>query len=234
MRIAVVRVVSSHRRHSKVAGAAVAIALPWAVVAVVPAGTALPRPSVPLRVRTTPAIGGSLWRTPNGYTDAANQNVGKKRAQGLDINVTHVLPVARGSLNLNLIGSYLIKAEIDTGLYTYDCVGLTGNTCNDPYSDHPAMQPKWRHLFRASWEKGSLTEQLKLNLADKYGVFNYVDLAVSQKVGRGIRWTIGVNNIFDKNPPLGSGSTANDYADGFYGTYDSYGRFIHTSVEFTF
>ena len=205
---------------------------------------------------------GSLWRTPNGYTDAANQNVGKKRAQGLDINVTHVLPVARGSLNLNLIGSYLIKAEIDTGLYTYDCVGLTGNTCNDPYSDHPAMQPKWRHLFRASWEKGSLTpsvawrmigsviaeqlsnqealadssmaEQLKLNLADKYGVFNYVDLAVSQKVGRGIRWTIGVNNIFDKNPPLGSGSTANDYADGFYGTYDSYGRFIHTSVEFTF
>jgi iron complex outermembrane receptor protein len=205
---------------------------------------------------------GSLWRTPDGYTVSTNENVGSKRAQGLDVNTTYVLEAAGGAFNFNFIGTYLMKAYINTGLFAYDCVGLTGPVCNDPYSDHPAMQPKWRHLFRAAWQRGpmtlslgwrligpvtaeqlsnqtalqdlSLAEQLKLNYADKYGTWNYIDVAVSRNVMQHVTWTVGINNVFDKNPPLGSGSSANDYADGFYGTYDSYGRFVHAAVHFSF
>jgi hypothetical protein len=61
------------------------------------------------------------------------------------------------ALTFSFIGGYLFKAFIDTGLFSYDCAGLTGPICNDPYSDHRAMQPKWRHLFRGSWERGITT-----------------------------------------------------------------------------
>jgi len=206
----------------------------------------------------------SLWRTPAGYTESTTQNVGKKQVRGVDTNINYVVPAGGASVSLNLIGSYLMKAAIDTGLFSYDCVGLTGAICNDPYSDHPAMQPKWRHLFRASWERGNntisagwrmigsviaeelsdqkdlansdpvLAQQLKDNFADKYNAWHYVDLAFSRRLGPGVHATVGVNNVFDKNPPFGSGSNADDYAKGFYGTYDSYGRFVHFSLQFTF
>ncbi len=204
----------------------------------------------------------SLWRTPNGYTESTQNNVGKKEAQGLDLNVNYLRPAGKNTFTFNFIAGYLFKAFIDTGLFSYDCAGLTGPICNDPYSDHRAMQPKWRHMFRGSWDRGmttvtvgwrmigpvtaeelsnqkdlanpSMEEQLKANFADKYASWNYIDLAVGLKLSRQVLLTAGINNIFDKIPPLGSGSAADDYAKGFYGTYDPYGRYLFTSLQFTF
>ncbi len=204
----------------------------------------------------------SLWRTPNGYTESSTANVGKKEAQGFDITANYVRPMGKNTLTFNFLGGYLLQSFIDTGLFSYDCAGLTGPICNDPYSDHRAMQPVWRHLFRASWARGITTvsagwrmngsvtaeelsdqkdlanpdmaEQLKLNYADKYGAWHYLDLAVGVKLSRNVMWTSGINNVFDKIPPLGSGSAADDYAKGFYGSYDPYGRYLFTSLQFTF
>ena len=124
------------------------------------------------------------------------------------------------------------------------------------------MQPKWRHLFRGSWTQNALTlsaawrflgpvnderlsnqtalqnltmrQQLVANLADHYDSWSYIDTAVSYKLMKGVNWTLGVNNIFQKNPPLGAGSGTNDYGAGYYNTYDSYGRFVHFSINFAF
>jgi hypothetical protein len=35
-------------------------------------------------------------------------------------------------------------------------------------------------------------------------------------------------------PPRGAGSEADDYAKGFYGSYDPYGRYVHSSIQFSF
>jgi iron complex outermembrane receptor protein len=205
---------------------------------------------------------GSLWRTPNGYTIATNANVGQREEEGIDANITYTIPAGNSFFNFNLIGSYLQKSLINTGIYSYDCVGWYGNICNDSYSDHVSMQPKWRHMFRATWETGpvllsmawrmigamtaeeasnqsalsnpGLIHKLKLNGAYRYPAYHYIDLAASYKLKAGVQWTIGVNNIADKEPPIGAGNSANDYADGFYGTYDSYGRYIHSSLMFNF
>jgi outer membrane receptor protein involved in Fe transport len=79
-----------------------------------------------------------------------------------------------------------------------------------------------------------MAEQLRLNFADKYGSWHYMDAAVGLRLSRQILVTAGVNNLFDKLPPLGSGSEADDYAKGFYGTYDPYGRYLFTGIQFTF
>ena len=205
---------------------------------------------------------GSLWRTPTGYTEATNANIGKRHTEGVDANLSYTLPAGDSIFTFNLIGSYLMKSQINTGLYEYDCVGWYGNICNDPYSDHISMQPKWRHLFRATWETGSASyslgwrmigemtaeeassqaalanpavlDQLKLNHAYHYPAYHYIDLAVSYKLKNHVQFTFGVNNIADKEPPLGANSSANDYGPGFYNTYDAYGRFIHSSIQFSF
>ena len=64
--------------------------------------------------------------------------------------------------------------------------------------------------------------------------FNYLDVGVTWKVRKGITFIAGVNNVFDKEPPMGVGNGTNDYGAGFYNTYDSLGRYIHTGFQFTF
>ncbi len=208
---------------------------------------------------------GSLWRsqsTTEGYIITINSNVGKKESQGIDLNAGYTLTAGNSFFSFNLSGSYLMKSSTNTGFYTYDCVGLTGAVCNDPYSDHVNMQPEWRHLFRVSWQTGGTVltlgwrymgpvkaeeasnqaalanpdaiELLKLNQAYEYGAWNWFDLSVGFQLAKGIQFNFGVNNILDKMPPRGAGSNADDYAKGFYGSYDSYGRYIHSSIQFAF
>jgi iron complex outermembrane receptor protein len=205
---------------------------------------------------------GSLWRSPNGYTSSQNANVGTREVEGVDVTAGYTVPAGNSLFTFNLIGTYLMTSEINTGLFKYDCVGWTGNICNDPYSDHISMQPKWRHLFRLSYETGNwvlslgwrylgtmkaeeassqpnlanpdLIETLKLNKAYEIPAYNWFDIAASWKVSPAIQITLGVNNVADKQPPYGAGNQANDYAAGYYGAYDSYGRYVHSAVTFTF
>ncbi len=198
---------------------------------------------------------GTLWLTQQGYTITTNQNIGKFRTQGVDVNLTYSLPIGKSLLGANLIGSYMRKQEIDTGLYQYDCVGYFGNQCGVP-------NPSWRHLGRLSLETGNWALNLgwrmvgavtvdaaspnpalsdpatiplyKINRIYHLPAYHYVDLGVAYKLGQHVQLSLGVNNIADKEPPLGAGMTPNDYGTGFYGTYDPYGRYIHSSVVFSF
>ncbi len=208
---------------------------------------------------------GSLWRlqsTTEGYTVTLNDNVGKRETEGVDVNAGYTLPAGNSFFSFNLTGTYVNKSFVDTGLFHYDCVGFYGAKCSNPYTAFVNMQPKWRHLFRASWQTGGTVvtlgwrylgamkaeeassdaslanpgaiEQLKLNKALEYSAWNWFDLAVGFQLAKGVQFNLGVNNIGDKQPPLGSGSGADDYAKGFYGTYDPYGRYIHSSIQFAF
>jgi iron complex outermembrane receptor protein len=198
---------------------------------------------------------GSLWQTGNGYIITTNQNVGKIERKGVDVNLTYIIPAGNSLFNFNLIGSYYNKVWVDNGVYQYDCVGLYGNQCGSP-------APSWRHLFRVSWETGNLTltaawrmiGSVKIDYAStqealtepdfvqaykdvgayRLAAYNYVDLAANYKLAPGIRWTLGINNIADREPPTGFGYGDNGYAAGMYGTYDYAGRFIHSAVTFNF
>ncbi len=201
-------------------------------------------------------VAGTLWLYQTGYTMTTNANIRSLTREGVDVNLSYALPAGKiGMFNASLIGTYSMHSTINTGVFTYDCVGFFGNQCGDP-------TPAWRHLARFSWDTGPLAltlawrmvggvtvdsaspnlalrnaglfTQLIANGSYKYPAYQYVDLAASFKLKGGIGFTLGVNNIADKEPPLGSGFSPNDYGAGFHNTYDSYGRFIHSSVTFTF
>ena len=202
----------------------------------------------------------TTWLQPTGYVITANANVGQLRSEGIDFTASYTRPIPHdlGAFSVNMIGTYLMKQYINTGLYAYDCVGYFGNTCGVP-------TPKWRHLTRFSWETpwkvtltagwrfvGPVTEdsgnpnpalanptrfahlQNIGNMAAAIPSFSWLDLGVTWKLHKSVTFIAGVNNVFDTEPPLGVGSNPNDYGTGFYGMYDGLGRYIHTGLQFTF
>lgn len=202
-------------------------------------------------------VAGTLWLMPTGYTIANNQNIGVLTSKGLDVNATYFVAAGNaGLLSFNLIGTYLQERQVDTGLYKYDCAGYFGNQCGDP-------TPTWRHLARVSWETNwkttlslgwrmigavdnddlssnpalgdpSNVDLLKTNDQDAFGAAHYFDLAASINVIKGVQFTLGINNLADKEPPIAPGDQGNDYGPGYHGTYDPYGRYLFTSIQFTF
>ena len=63
--------------------------------------------------------------------------------------------------------------------------------------------------------------------------YNWLDLAFTYNFTNNLQFTLGVNNVLDKDPPLGA-----DHADDpnwtFYSAYDPLGRYTHASLRFTF
>jgi outer membrane receptor protein involved in Fe transport len=158
-----------------------------------------------------------------------------------------------GSLGLSMNGT-LIKSLITEevkGLGTYDCVGLYGlDKCGSP-------NPEWRHKARANWTtpwnvdlaltwrymskveiqestqqdllKGGFSEVNKTLAAQ-----NYIDIAGSWKATKGLTIGFGVNNVFDKSPPIVVVGTGQGNGNTFPGVYDALGRkvFLNGSYKF--
>ena len=63
---------------------------------------------------------------------------------------------------------------------------------------------------------------------------HYVDVGAVWKSSKHYTEIGGVNNVFDKEPPLAPGEIANDYGPGFFGTYDPLGRYLHLGLQITY
>jgi len=203
---------------------------------------------------------GSLWLTPDGYVLRTNQNIGKQGSRGVDVNLSYLLPVGRaGILNLGLVGTYLLKNSVETPALAYDCAGYFGDQCGAPNSwwrhrfvaswettFDTVFSLGWRLIGPATNDDASPDPDLE-NLEDpdwiealeasgvyEFHAYSYLDLSATYTFAKGIQLTAGINNIFDIEPPLGAGLVDVDYGAGYYGTYDPWGRFIFTSMRFTF
>ena len=63
--------------------------------------------------------------------------------------------------------------------------------------------------------------------------YDYLDLSGSVELGDYATWTLGVNNVLDKEPPMVGGGLGPLNGNAL-GGYDQAGRFIFTSVNFKF
>jgi iron complex outermembrane recepter protein len=74
---------------------------------------------------------------------------------------------------------------------------------------------------------------------DKLEAVSYFDLATTFRVGDNYNFRLGVNNIFDKIPPLvgsGSGEPCQPPCNGnvYAQVYDALGRYIYAGVTLDF
>lgn len=193
--------------------------------------------------------GGSLWLGSAGSPGAGgiiatNQNVpgDALHYRGLDIGADYSTEFDAGTLVARLQGSYSLKkgAAGEDG----SCSGLVSSGCGP--------NPKWRHTMGVTWESNSFWtvkanwryfSSLGYNVDPNPEVTNildtglssysYFDLKATFAINENAALLVGMNNIFDKEPPMVGGSVSSN-ANTFAGYYDTLGRYLHASVTFNF
>ncbi len=194
--------------------------------------------------------GGTLFANPTGFITATDVNTGEISTSGIDVLSRWTFPVAeQGDVTMDFVGTWVESLETLPlpGLeeQRYDCVGLYGGACGTP-------NPEWRHKLSFRWDTGL---NLGLTAAWRYydavdvvqsdesqqAVFgssfapvnetldsqNYIDVSARYELSEMATLRAGVNNVFDKEPPLSSVVGAGLGNGNTYPTvYDSLGRYI--------
>ena len=192
---------------------------------------------------------GLLWvANASGWVTDLNTNIGGIRTSGVDFSVLYQFDLAdaglqdAGVLGLSLQGTWLNKLTTDTGVgVTFACTGLfgTGSNCGVP-------NPAWRHVFRVNWEApwydlvvtgtwrffGGVRQYAGSTTALDYRFpsESYFDMSAAVPVYDWASVRIGVNNLFDADPPLShiTGTTGN--GNTYPQTYDAFGRYMFMSL----
>lgn len=196
----------------------------------------------------------TLW-TLGSFVTNTTQNIGGVSTSGIDVSASYIRPVGSGRVSLSFNGSWLNEFLFDTGIPAagsdgvYDCAGFHGNSCGTP-------RPDWRHQFRAGyeldsgvgfsvrwryygsvdWDQRSSDIDLGTGAAASVGDIgaqSYIDLTTSFAV-EPFTLRFGVNNVFDKEPPIIAsgygGSNGNTYVE----TYDPVGRYLFVNATLDF
>jgi len=202
---------------------------------------------------------GSDQSNPNvGRVINVTQNIGGVSTSGIDVGASYTRPIFGGRVNVDFQGTYLDELEFDTGANpgvngldgSYDCAGFTGSTCGTP-------TPEWRHFVRAGYtatnglgfsvrwrhigsvklDEFSEDPDLADTTPDARGnirSFDWFDVTLNANVTENFRMILGVNNVFDKDPPLRPSSFGTDNANTWAGTYDPVGRYFFASGTLRF
>jgi outer membrane receptor protein involved in Fe transport len=198
-----------------------------------------------------------VHRDPNGIlsgggvfvVNAANANLGQLDTKGVDAQIDYSLPLSfgllgeRSKLSAYWFGNYQWDNSFVPipGQARVQCAGLFAGQCGQP-------TPKWKWTSRIAWSDGPLTTSVRWRYigkvrdengtsaetgfdVDRIPAWNYFDLAFALDVTDNATMTFGINNLFDKKPPL-MGSSNQEQANTWPSTYDPLGRDFFFSVNF--
>ena len=170
-------------------------------------------------------------------------NISSQNISGLDLNISKIFDVDFGEIRLNNFLSYLLKNDIQLrpSLPIEDCKGKYENTCGLP---SPQIQNIFSMDFIYKVSQFDASSNLTMRYIDgvddsntqkpiDFSSYYYLDMNFSIDLVNDINFSFGINNIFDKNPPL-NGKSIN-YVPGNANTYPSYydplGRFIYLNIS---
>ncbi len=194
-----------------------------------------------------------------GRVIATGLNTGSFEMSGIDVEGRYVLDMSAlnaGKISFNLAGSVALDNTIQVvpGLMPFDCTGFYGPTCTGEGPTSPI--PKWRHKMRATWEArkdfevsvnwrhiGHLdSEQTSSNTHLATGTaypadwhiptYDYIDMDVGFDLGSHVNLRLGVNNLFNREPPI-VGFNANPLlvnGNMLAATYDTFGRYLFVGL----
>jgi iron complex outermembrane receptor protein len=168
-----------------------------------------------------------------------------------------------GSISASLVGTWLdsLVTQPLPGGPSYDCKGLYGSVCGDPAPEwrHKArltwntpysygdwfkslsFTAQWRYYGKVTLDAFDSNPQL-LNPAKQFaadndfGAQSYIDLTANFTVHNNLNLRVGVNNVFDKDPPLTGANCIATFCNGntFPQIYDALGRFLFVGLTADF
>jgi outer membrane receptor protein involved in Fe transport len=187
--------------------------------------------------------GGTLWLGTSGWVTATNLNIGTNKWSGIDLAWAWTIG---DHWNLDLIGSYSLEREItplpNDPTSAYDCAGVISPSCVQVNGFNP--NPDWRHTATATYDSTSwwaLTARWRylgsvdypgttdLIVDDNTDAQNYFDLNAVFRFMDTHDVVVGVNNVFDEEPPM-IGSTIASNGNTMVGFYDTLGRYFFADL----
>jgi iron complex outermembrane receptor protein len=169
-----------------------------------------------------------------------------------------------GSISANLVGTWLDSLDTQSlpGGPTYNCKGLYGTVCgipapewrhklrvtwNTPYSYGDwvktlSFSAQWRYFGKVNLDAYSGDPQLnnpglQYETDRTFHAMNYLDLTANFTVHNNLNFRVGVNNVFDKDPPIVGASNCpagNCNGGTFAQVYDALGRFVFVGLSADF
>lgn len=198
----------------------------------------------------------------NGTIDTAfpvtalNENIGRLETSGVDVQLNYRVPAgADGRLDLSFAGSLVDEFTVtpvqELPANRNFCIGLFGPTCGEPKFE-------LKTTTRATWTRGKLSLSARhrwidavtvedLQLATRRGGTSpaastvavpripsqsYVDVSFTLDVNERVNLWGGVNNLFDKQPPLLG--TRQERNNTWPDTYDAIGTELFVGVSARF
>jgi outer membrane receptor protein involved in Fe transport len=197
--------------------------------------------------------------TGGGYINGQTTNVAKSVNEGWDFQAGYNLPLENwgmenlGGISFNFNGSLLTKQDNVSlpGDPAYDCSGYFGPAC-------ATVQPEWRHTARVNWSVPNTNATLSVawrywgstkyeNLSedealagtpnpfiDKISAVNYFDVSGLWNLNDMFSFRAGVNNVFDKDPPLIPAAIVGGGLPNTYPMYDLLGRRLFMGITANF
>ena len=169
-----------------------------------------------------------------------------------------------GSISATFVGTWLntLITQPLPGGPSFDCKGLYGLVCGVPAPEwrHKArltwstpysygdwfkslsVSAQWRYFGKVTLDALDPNPQLfnagrAADLADNdFGAQSYIDLEANFTIHDNLNFRVGVNNVFDKDPPLTGTSCTSTFCNGntFPQVYDALGRFVFVGLSADF
>ena len=183
-------------------------------------------------------------RRPDGtidFVEATSQNIAQRTLKGFDLIAAYNTEIFGGDLAVNYVATYTTESESVPfpGADPIVCEGNFGLDCGEPL-------PEYKHRMTVGWSQEKLTTQLswryigEVDDDDDETVYftetisgtNYFDLVAAYSFTDNYRVSVGVDNLFDENPPILGDNQ--EQANTYPATYDVFGRtyFVRASASF--
>jgi outer membrane receptor protein involved in Fe transport len=201
-------------------------------------------------------VGGTLT-LPGAGVQTFTTNLLRQEAEGLELSANAEFELDRiglgrlGTLQIAYVGNKYITNEFQSNVTqpTVDCNGFftRSTTCGQPLPEYRHAQRTvldmgavslsylWRHIGELTNPPG--TDASYFPAFRQIESYDYIDLAATFDLNDAVRFTAGVTNVFDEDPPvLGNeaGTTAANSGNTFPALYDVLGRVFSVGVNLRF
>ena len=201
------------------------------------------------RIQRNP-VSGDIWRGENQFVRNTLDNFGELRARGIDLQSSYTFEALGGRFFTNFVGNFILEETSNplpgvNDAAKFDCAGRINPSCSTPEWRHIAslrysrdawsVNLRWRHFGELDYigtNGARLTADTLVAARGGIDAQDYIDLSGSYSLLDNVELTFGVNNVFDREPPLvGVNNALNANAPG---GYDQTGRYIFSSINVKF
>ena len=189
----------------------------------------------------------------DGFVTATQLNIATRDVEGIDGSISYDFDLENfglgeiGGLRLDYNATYYFGLEQlpFPGGDVVDCIGVYGGACDTILAS--SLLPEYSHLasvgfdtnfgpsINLTWRYTGSVEGLDgqdpaNNFAAEFGDENFFDVSAAFSVMDRADFRVGVNNVFDNDPPFGDFRFTSN-GNTFPATYDSLGRYVFAGVK---